>query len=131
MIKTYIIKNILPPVLIFTLISFSYKKYGKPENDIPFEPLFTPIDHTYDSIISSFDSYMKEAQLNNYFPGAAVVITKENRILFRKCYGVKEFGTKDSVDIHTVFRLGSVSKGLLQYWQEFLSMRNNSTGMIQ
>jgi beta-lactamase class C len=44
-------------------------------------------------------------------PGAAVVIVKGDSIIFQEGFGVKVAGGRDSVDIHTVFRIGSLSKG--------------------
>jgi len=44
-------------------------------------------------------------------PGAAIAIIKDSSVLLMKGYGVKTFGGNDSVDVHTVFRIASVSKG--------------------
>lgn len=44
-------------------------------------------------------------------PGAAVAIVKNGQIIFQKGFGIKENGEPGTVDEHTVFRLGSVSKG--------------------
>ena len=44
-------------------------------------------------------------------PGAAVAIVKDGQIIFQKGFGIKEKGEPGTVDEHTVFRLGSVSKG--------------------
>ena len=65
----------------------------------------------YDNLVKSYDTLIKASMESENIPGMAVAIVKDNRILFLKGYGVKEFGSTDSVDIHTVFRLGSVSKG--------------------
>lgn len=43
--------------------------------------------------------------------GAAYTIVYKGKIKFTKTYGVRRVGTNDSVNIHTVFRLASVSKG--------------------
>lgn len=44
-------------------------------------------------------------------PGAAIAIVKDGQIILQKGYGIKENGEPGTVDEHTVFRLGSVSKG--------------------
>lgn len=44
-------------------------------------------------------------------PGAAVVVIQDTTVIFMHGYGVKTEGSNDPVDIHTTFRLGSVSKG--------------------
>lgn len=44
-------------------------------------------------------------------PGAAIVVVKDSTVLYMNGFGVKSAGTHDSVDINTIFRLGSLSKG--------------------
>lgn len=43
--------------------------------------------------------------------GGALTIVYKGQVVFCKPYGVKKLGSRDSVDIHTRFRLASVSKG--------------------
>jgi beta-lactamase class C len=43
--------------------------------------------------------------------GAAITVIYNNKIMLLKPYGVRQNGKNDSVNIHTVFRLASVSKG--------------------
>lgn len=45
-------------------------------------------------------------------PGAAVVIVKDSTVIYKKGFGVKEIHKQDSVDVHTVFRIASLSKGV-------------------
>ncbi len=45
-------------------------------------------------------------------PGAAIVIVKDSTVLYKRGFGVKEIHTQDSVDVHTVFRIASLSKGV-------------------
>lgn len=44
-------------------------------------------------------------------PGAGLVIIKGDEILHQSGYGTKSAFSNDSVDVHTVFRIGSLSKG--------------------
>ena len=44
-------------------------------------------------------------------PGLAVAIVKDNDVVFKKGFGVREANSQDSVDEHSIFRLASVSKG--------------------
>ena len=44
-------------------------------------------------------------------PGAAIALVYKGEIILLKGYGVKKAGEPDSVNHHTAFRLGSVSKG--------------------
>ncbi|MGB4959959.1 MAG: serine hydrolase domain-containing protein [Saprospiraceae bacterium] len=44
-------------------------------------------------------------------PGVAVLVMHENQVVFEKQYGTKSRYSTDSVDVSTLFRLGSLSKG--------------------
>jgi beta-lactamase class C len=65
----------------------------------------------FDSLVASYDKFFSREFEENNCPGAAVTIVKDSGIKWLKGYGVKVAGTQDSVDINTVFRIGSVSKG--------------------
>lgn len=43
-------------------------------------------------------------------PGAAIAIVKDSTVVYIKGFGTKAVNSSDSVDIHTVFRIASVSK---------------------
>jgi beta-lactamase class C len=61
--------------------------------------------------LDKFSADFEEGLKNQRIPGGAVVIVKEGRVIFQQGFGVKESGKTEQVDEHTVFRLGSVSKG--------------------
>lgn len=61
-------------------------------------------------LVNDFEKEFQALMNTVHTPGAAVAIVKDSTILFIKGFGVKLAGTTDSVDINTVFRLGSVSK---------------------
>ncbi|MBN2213410.1 MAG: beta-lactamase family protein [Bacteroidales bacterium] len=65
----------------------------------------------YSKLISDYDTFIRNSTEAEHLPGLALVIVKDNQILFIKGYGVREYGGNDSIDLNTVFRLGSVSKG--------------------
>jgi beta-lactamase class C len=64
-----------------------------------------------DSLFFSFDDYLRHAVDTFQSPGAAVAIVYKGEIVLLRGYGTKKVGESDSVDIHTAFRIGSVSKG--------------------
>lgn len=64
-----------------------------------------------DSLVMAYDHYLQNAVDSLKSPGAAVALVYRGEILLLKGYGVKKAGELDAVDMHTVFRLGSVSKG--------------------
>jgi beta-lactamase class C len=64
-----------------------------------------------DSLIFAYDEYLQHTIDSMKSPGAAVALVYKGEIMLLKGYGVKKTGGTDTVDTHTVFRLGSVSKG--------------------
>ncbi len=61
--------------------------------------------------ISEYEDFFRTTYQQTHTPGIAVTIVKDTSILLAKTYGVTEAGTSDSVNMHTAFRLASVSKG--------------------
>jgi beta-lactamase class C len=64
-----------------------------------------------DSIITEYDSYVEEFVEERGVPGVAIAIVKDSQIEYIKGFGVTKIGENDSIDIHSVFRIASVSKG--------------------
>ncbi|MCK5281631.1 MAG: beta-lactamase family protein [Cyclobacteriaceae bacterium] len=70
-----------------------------------------PIHHPeLDSFIHEFHELANDMFVNSKSPGAAIAIVKNGRIIYGKGFGVKKVNTNDSIDIHTTFRIASVSK---------------------
>ena len=61
-------------------------------------------------VIQPFKEYIQQSIQASGAPGAAVAVVKNGKVVFLQGFGVKAAGTDDSVDIHSVFRLASVSK---------------------
>lgn len=61
-------------------------------------------------LVHDYEQYISKAILKGQAPGAAVVIVRDSSIIFLKGFGLKEAGTNDSMNVNSVFRLGSVSK---------------------
>jgi beta-lactamase class C len=64
-----------------------------------------------DSLVYAYDQFLTHSIDSLKSPGAAIALVYKGEIILLKGYGVKQFGVADSVDFHTAFRLGSVSKG--------------------
>ena len=62
-------------------------------------------------VIDRYEHFFLTAMEEWNLPGAAVAIIKDDRIIYIKGFGIRRAGTQEKVDIHTVFRLASVSKG--------------------
>lgn len=71
----------------------------------------SPKPEGLDSLVIAYDKYLKHTIDSMMSPGAAVALVYKGEIILLKGYGVKKAGEMDSVDLHTAFRLGSVSKG--------------------
>jgi len=93
----------------------------------------------FQPVLDSFEVEVNRLMRYSSTPGAAVAIVKDSNLVYLKGFGLKTQGVQDSIDVHTVFRLASVSKcfaglltGLLvsdsiltidapiaRYWPEF------------
>ncbi|MGK7369918.1 MAG: serine hydrolase domain-containing protein, partial [Candidatus Halalkalibacterium sp. M3_1C_030] len=69
------------------------------------------MDESLAIYLEDFEQDFKEGLNDKRIPGGAVAIVKDGHVVFQKGFGVKEKGTSEKVDEHTIFRLGSVSKG--------------------
>jgi beta-lactamase class C len=70
-----------------------------------------PLDPVLQSFLDGYERYFDIAMHTYGSPGAALVIVKDNRIVLKKAFGVKQVYTRDSVDVNTLFRIASLSKG--------------------
>lgn len=61
-------------------------------------------------VLSEYESFISRAIENNLAPGAAVAIIKDTSVIFLKGFGLRDVQTQESIDVHSVFRIGSVSK---------------------
>lgn len=70
------------------------------------------VDTTFSVFLKHYDRFFETNFKVSECPGAAVVIVKDTTVVYQKGFGVKQIHTKDSVDLHTVFRWASLSKGI-------------------
>jgi len=61
-------------------------------------------------LLAEYETFLRGAMENNLAPGIAVAIIQDTSIVYLKGFGIRDEHTKDTVDIHTVFRIASVSK---------------------
>lgn len=66
----------------------------------------------YDDLLSAYEDYINESIKLTGIPGAAIAIIQDSSIIYLKGFGVRSVETEEPVDVHTVFRLASVSKCL-------------------
>lgn len=63
-------------------------------------------------LLAEYELFIRRAIENNLAPGAAIAVIKDTSVVFLKGFGLRDATTTDSIDIHSVFRIGSVSKCL-------------------
>ena len=60
--------------------------------------------------LDGLDAYIEKARNDWQVPGLAVVVVKDDGIVYAKGFGVREIGNPDRVDPDTVFAIGSATK---------------------
>lgn len=74
-------------------------------------PLHIPKVHpVLNAFLDEFDMLAKDLFDRSKSPGAAIAIVHHGRIIYGEGLGIKKVNSTDSIDIHTTFRIGSVSK---------------------
>jgi len=101
----------LPSLLVISLVLYIWASPSSGKVRILYRP---PVDSAVIRLKADFVPFEKEVahDLDSCgCPGAAVVVVKDTSVIFMRGFGVRSTDGNDSVDIHTTFRLGSVSKG--------------------
>ena len=98
-------------IIVFGLvISFQAKDPIEEPASTP-QPVRPLLSNPYvQKMLAKYDDDMRDLFQQTKTPGLAIAIVHDSTILLMKTYGVREVGTRDSIDKHTVFRLASVSK---------------------
>jgi CubicO group peptidase (beta-lactamase class C family) len=58
----------------------------------------------------NFDKAARDAFAAWQFPGMAVAVVQDDKVVFLKAYGVKELGKAEPVTVDTLFQIGSTTK---------------------
>ncbi len=62
------------------------------------------------ALLREYETNILKRQRKTKTPGVAIAIVHDSSIVYLKAFGVREVGKPDSIDVHSVFRLASVSK---------------------
>jgi beta-lactamase class C len=109
--KRYYFFIVILMVLLPLLVAQMFIKENAPEIIPLKKKIAAPRSNPHvEEAIDKFEMEIEMLDLLEKTPGAAVAIVKDSAIVYLKAFGVKEIGTRDSVNVHTVFRLASVSK---------------------
>lgn len=99
-------KYLFSGIVIFVLMHV-YTSITSKEEISPQLPVSHPVLNNF---VDEFHEMAEDMFANSRSPGAAIAIVKNGRIIYREGLGVKKVGESDSIDIHTTFRIASVSK---------------------
>lgn len=103
---------VLPSLLLlFTVLVFLSSSSERTKIETGEIPVIVEVNPYVEDFVADYASYLEEKSERGSAPGFAVAIVKDSSIVYLKAFGVKEANTRDSVDINTVFRIASVSKG--------------------
>lgn len=89
---------------------------------------FSQTDTLPSFIKDSLDTYVNRALSEWKIPGVSVCIVKNGKVAWMKGYGVKEAGTTDKVNEHTLFMIGSNTKAFTATALAMLDGENLPTG---
>ncbi|GAB3949350.1 serine hydrolase [Spirosoma harenae] len=64
------------------------------------------------SRIQAFDTYVETVRKHWEVPGMSIVVVKDNQVIFKKGYGVRELGKSEPVDTQTLFACASTTKAM-------------------
>ncbi|MEJ7589252.1 MAG: serine hydrolase domain-containing protein [Ferruginibacter sp.] len=62
----------------------------------------------------SLDSIFQIA-IKAYEPGGAVLLVKNNTVVYKKGFGIADIKTKEKITAKTLFNVGSISKTFVAY----------------
>lgn len=103
------------PILFFLFLNFAFQTNARESQEkiaqIPVQNTTTPKD-SLALFLKHYEGFFKTNFNVSECPGAAVVIVKDNTVVYKKGFGVKKIHTTDSVDVNSVFRIASLSKGV-------------------
>ncbi|MEN1990442.1 serine hydrolase [Paenibacillus hubeiensis] len=113
--------NIWRPVILFGMCVILFFNFSLPAHAATkMETEATPSGIPYNRLEQEVDNYVN-SHIGKSTPGAAVVVTKGNEIIFSKGYGYADIDRKTSVDpSSTVFAYGSMNKAFV--WTSIMQM---------
>lgn len=98
--------------LIITAVVVSLKREEPVhEPQVKPEPILSWLPNPHVTrLLAEYEKEMIELQRQTKTPGLAIAVVQDSTILMLKTFGVRDVETNDSLDVHSVFRLASVSK---------------------
>lgn len=96
--------------MVVTVMSFNscHEVKGLGINHDPNALVWKPVDTVFNKM---WENQITENIDKYQCPGMAIAVIKDNQIIFEKEYGVRSIQNEASIDLNTLFRIGSLSKG--------------------
>jgi len=74
------------------------------------------------SELNQIENLIEKAIDKNSIPGAVVLVAKNNQIIYKKAFGIKNPETNDPYQIDDIFRIASMTKaitsiGIMKLWE--------------
>tara|TARA_B100001175_G_C19514506_1_gene646327 strand:+ start:2985 stop:4271 length:1287 start_codon:yes stop_codon:yes gene_type:complete len=75
--------------------------------------------------LDQIENLIKKAIDENYIPGAVVLVAKNNQVVYKKSFGIKNPETNDNYQVDDIFRIASMTKaitsvGVMKLWERGL-----------
>jgi beta-lactamase class C len=109
------IKEIAPRWLLLCALSLASFLFAECNESITTgEPAFAEkpaADPKITAFLADYRRFFLETMAATRTPGAAIVIVRGDTIVWMEGFGLRQTGSPDSVNVNTVFRTGSLSKG--------------------
>lgn len=97
-------------VRLASLVCFVIFAMGFPLKIFAGESALRPGAEKMAEILFSFEKYAEKSMQQWEIPGMAIAIVQDDKIIYKKGFGVKKAGGGDPVTENTVFQIGSTSK---------------------
>jgi len=81
--------------------------------------------------MNQVEKLMQQAIADNVFPGAVLLVSRANSVLFHKAYGVTDLGSCRAMTHETVFDLASLTKPLATTLAVMMLIQQNRLGLEQ
>lgn len=76
------------------------------------------------ALIRRYERYFRDEMTRTNTVGAALAIVADGKVALCRGYGLRQYGRSDTIDAHTVFRIGSLSKGFTGILSGMMVERN-------
>lgn len=105
--------RLLTPLILglFFIIGCTQPEQPQAPMGASLRPTPPPLDPQLEVFLKDYHRYFEDSMILTQTPGAGIVIVKDSQVVFMRGYGLRAEGSPERVDEHTVFRLGSLSKG--------------------